>query len=168
MPENVEIERKFLISALPQDALLLPGVLIEQGYLNTDKERTTRIRVASSGEAYLTVKGVAHGATRVEIETPIDPKAARNMLSMVDGSVVSKVRRRLDFGGHVWEIDEFLGENQGLFVAEIELSSESEFFERPAWLGLEVTEDSRYANSNLALNPFRRWSVSARAVIGRA
>jgi adenylate cyclase len=155
--KNVEIERKFLLVSMPAYVAALPEVRIEQGFLNTDKHRVTRVRVTSEGEAFLTVKGLAHGATRVEIETPIDPQKARAMLSMVDGAVISKTRRRVANAGKIWEVDIFAGANEGLMVAEIELASEHESFDLPSWVGKEVTEDPRYANSSLALNPYSQW-----------
>jgi adenylate cyclase len=166
MPINMEIERKFLLSRVPDEVRELPGVLIEQGFLNADKRRVTRVRVTSEGEAFLTVKGLAHGASRVEIETPIDPLKAQAMLTMVEGSIISKVRRKITVAGKVWEIDEFQGANAGLVVAEIELESEEETFELPSWAGLEVTEDPRYANSSLALSPHSSWDASPMATKG--
>jgi CYTH domain-containing protein len=153
MSSNVEIERKFLMCSLPKFIEEIPAIRVDQGFLNADKNRVTRIRVTSENEAYLTVKGLSNGATRVEIETKIDVDKARDMLNMVEGSIVSKLRRKIIFGSKVWEIDQFIGANEGLLVAEIELSSEDEKFDIPPWVGMEVTTDARYANSNLALNP---------------
>lgn len=157
MAENMEIERKFLMDGLPAELAALPGVLIEQGFLNPDKRRTTRIRVTSEGEAFLTVKGLSQGASRKEFETAIDAEKAKGMLTMVEGAVISKTRRKVDFAGKTWEVDEFHGENAGLVMAEIELESEDEAFEKPAWALEEVTEDPRYANSSLALSPVSSW-----------
>lgn len=154
---NVEIERKFLMGVLPLEFEALPAVRIDQGYLNADKHRATRIRVTSDGEAFLTVKGLSHGATRVEIETPIDPDKARAMLAMVEGSIVSKLRRKVEFAGKTWEVDVFLADNAGLVVAEVELGSEDEPLDVPPWAGREVTTDGRYANSSLAMEPWTRW-----------
>lgn len=153
MSKNIEIERKFLMSTLPAFLEDIPAVRIDQGFLNADKNRVTRIRVTSENEAFLTVKGLSNGATRVEIETTIDVEKARDMLSMVEGAIVSKLRRKVFVGSKVWEIDQFLGANDGLLLAEIEFDSEAESFDIPTWVGMEVTTDSRYANSNLAFHP---------------
>lgn len=159
--ENMEIERKFLLGKLPAHIEALPATFIEQGYLNTDKERTTRVRVTSDGEAFLTVKGATRGISRVEVETPIDPVKARAMLSLCEASIVSKWRRKVEHEGHVWEVDVFAGENEGLIVAEIELSSEDEAFAVPSWVGAEVTRERGYGNSKLARNPFKSWPAAA-------
>lgn len=159
--KNVEIERKFELAGLEGISGMGPGVLIEQGFLSTDPKRVTRVRVTSQGEAFLTVKGKASGARRKEVETPIDPEAAREMLTLCEGHLIQKIRRKAVFGGKVWEIDEFLGENKGLFVAEVELESESEPVEIPAWAGRELTEDHAYANSSLAMRPFSSWGKAA-------
>lgn len=154
---DLEIERKFLLAGLPTELENVAATRIDQGYLNADKERATRVRVTSDGQALLTVKGVSRGASRVEIETSIDIKAARSMLTMVEGSIVSKLRRKVLFDGNIWEVDVFLGDNEGLVVAEIELTSEDQVFTRPAWVGAEITQDERYANSSLAMRPFKEW-----------
>lgn len=162
--KNIEIERKFLVGQLPSYVDGLPHVRIEQGFLNADRLRVTRVRLTSDGQAFLTVKGLANGATRVEIETPIDPGKARSMLAMVEGAVITKTRRRILYAGKNWELDIFEGANAGLVVAEIELDSESEAFEVPPWVGMEVTEDQRYANSNLALRPYSLWGEPVAAL----
>lgn len=156
----MEIERKFLLDKLPAGMEALHATFIEQGYLNTDTERTTRIRVTSAGEAFLTVKGAAHGISRVEVETPIDPVKARDMLALCEASIVSKWRRRVEHEGHVWEVDLFDGDNKGLIIAEIELAGEAEAFALPSWVGPEVSHDKRYSNSNLARTPFKTWPYS--------
>lgn len=158
--KNVEIERKFALSSLEGIEGLGEGVLIEQGFLSTVPERVARVRVISDGSAFFTVKGKASGARRVEIETPIDPQAAREMLALCEGSLIQKIRRKASYGGRIWEIDEFLGENKGLFVAEVELDSESDLVELPVWAGRELTEDQSYANSNLARRPFCSWGIT--------
>ena len=155
--ENIEIERKFIVASLPPEIDSLAPVSIEQGYLNLDKRRTTRVRVTSEGKAFLTVKGKSVGATRVEVETPIDPVKARSMLDLCEGSIVSKLRREVLHAGKTWEVDVFLGANAGLIVAEIELRSEDESFVLPSWVGPEVTEDSRYSNASLSKAPYSEW-----------
>jgi len=158
---GVEIERKFLVQGegWRQGA----GQRLVQGYLNRDKARTVRVRVAGDA-AFLTVKGVSVGATRAEFEYPIPLADAQALLALCDGPLVDKTRYRVAWGGVVWEVDEFAAENAGLVVAEVELPSEDTAFAKPAWVGVEVTHDPRYFNSNLASHPFARWpSVAAQA-----
>lgn len=151
---GIEIERKFLVTgtAWRQGA----GVRFSQGYLNRDKERTVRVRLAGE-KAFLTIKGVSAGASRAEFEYEIPASDAEQLLELSDGPVIEKVRRVIQLEGGTWEVDEFLGENAGLVVAEIELQSEDEAFARPEWLAEEVTHDARYFNSSLATHPFSRW-----------
>lgn len=153
----LEIERKFLVSGHAWRSA--DAVLYRQGYLNRDKQRTVRVRIAGD-RAFLTIKGVSSGATRVEFEYEIPVSEAAQLLTLCDGPLIEKTRHRVTVGGHVWEVDEFHGDNDGLVVAEIELGSEDEAFARPAWVTVEVTEDARYYNSNLAVRPFRTWSES--------
>lgn len=151
---GVEIERKFLVQGegWRQGA----GQRLVQGYLNRDKARTVRVRMAGE-QAFLTIKGVSVGATRAEFEYPIPVADAQALLALCDGPLVDKTRYRIPLGGVVWEVDEFAGENAGLVVAEVELPSEDTDFPRPDWLGAEVTQDPRYFNSNLARHPFSTW-----------
>jgi adenylate cyclase len=153
----LEIERKFLVSGHAWRTA--DGVSYRQGYLNRDKQRTVRVRIAGD-RAFLTIKGVSSGATRMEFEYEIPVAEAAQLLTLCDGPLIEKTRHRLTVGAHVWEVDEFHGDNAGLVVAEIELGSEDEAFERPDWVTVEVTEDARYYNSNLAVRPFRTWSES--------
>ncbi len=152
----VEIERKFRVTgdAWRNDS----GVLYRQGYLNRDKVRTVRIRIAG-GAAFLTIKGKSTGATRAEFEYPVPMDDAQALLALCDGPLIEKSRYIVLHAGHRWEVDEFAGDNAGLVVAELELSAEDEAFERPAWLGEEVTHDARYFNSNLATQPFCTWGA---------
>lgn len=152
----VEIERKFRVTgdAWRNDS----GVLYRQGYLNRDKLRTVRIRIAGSA-AFLTIKGKSTGATRAEFEYPVPMDDAQALLALCDGPLIEKTRYIVLHAGHRWEVDEFAGDNAGLVVAELELSAEDEAFERPAWLGPEVTQDARYFNSNLATQPFCTWGA---------
>lgn len=150
----IEIERKFLVRGDAwRDA---PPVFYSQGYLNRDKARTVRVRIAGE-EAFLTIKGASVGARRAEFEYPIPVWDARELLAMCEQPLIEKNRRKLLHEGFVWEVDEFLGENFGLVVAEIELPSEDTAFAKPDWLGAEVTDDARYFNSNLSRTPFTRW-----------
>jgi len=153
----LEIERKFLVTGCAWRTA--DGVLYRQGYLNRDKQRTVRVRIAGQ-QAFLTIKGASTGATRVEFEYGIPVGEAAQLLALCDGPLIEKTRHRITAGRHVWEVDEFHGDNAGLVVAEIELGSEDEAFEQPDWVAAEVTEDARYYNSNLAVKPFREWGES--------
>ncbi|MFT7724346.1 MAG: CYTH domain-containing protein [Roseateles sp.] len=154
---GIEIERKFLVRG---DGWRQPAeaqTRFSQGYLSRDPARTVRVRVAGE-RAFLTIKGATTGATRAEFEYAVPLADARQLLALCDGPVVEKIRHRCVAGGGLaWEIDEFLGANAGLVVAEIELASEDQPFARPAWLGEEVTGDARYVNANLAAHPFTGW-----------
>ncbi len=155
---TIEIERKFLVVGNTwRDA---PAVFYSQGYLNRDKARTVRVRIAGE-EAFLTIKGTSVGATRAEFEYPIPVWDARELLVMCEQPLIEKNRRKILHEGFIWEVDEFLGDNLGLVVAEIELPAEDTVFARPTWVGEEVTEDVRYFNSNLSLNPFCTWSTAS-------
>ncbi len=154
---GIEIERKFRV--VGDDWRLAPAVATAQGYLNRDKQRTVRVRIAQDA-AWLTVKGASRGASRAEFEYAIPVADAEQLLALCDGPLVRKLRRVVQHAGATWEIDEFQGDNAGLVVAEIELASEDETFEAPPWLGAEVTHDARYFNSNLATAPFSTWPES--------
>lgn len=151
-----EIERKFLIKG---DAWrdLAQGTMYRQGYLNSAKERTVRVRTVGD-KAFLTVKGITIGATRAEYEYEI-PFADCNALldNLAEKPLIEKKRYKIKQDEFVWEIDEFFGDNQGLIVAEIELVSEDQAFDKPHWVGEEVTGDPRYFNSNLIKHPFTKW-----------
>lgn len=120
------------------------------------RKRTVRVRL-SGEKAFLTIKGINSGATRAEYEYEIPVSHAEELLKICDGPILEKNRYALDCNGLIWEVDEFLGENEGLIVAEVELKSEDQSFECPNWVGPEVTEDSRYFNSNLCAHPFSKW-----------
>jgi adenylate cyclase len=153
---GVEIERKFLLVGDAWRALGTPS-LLRQGYLNADPARTVRVRIEGQG-AWLTIKSKNVGAARGEWEYPIPLADAAELLDHVcERPLIEKYRRRIELQGHTWEVDEFLGENAGLAVAEIELSSEGEGFARPDWIGEEVTGDPRYYNSSLIRLPFSQW-----------
>jgi len=160
---GVEIERKFLIAdgALQEVSHLYgEGVQYAQGYLSRGTGRTVRVRIAGT-EAFLTVKGPVSGISRAEFEYEIPINDARQMLMLCDGPVIEKIRRRIPHYGHVWEVDEFMGENEGLTVAEVELATADELVEIPSWIGKEVTGDPRYYNSNLTVHPYRLWRHEA-------
>jgi adenylate cyclase len=151
-----EIERKFLVIG---DGWRErgPAVRYRQGFLSTDPERTVRVRIAGD-RASLTIKGKTHGARRAEFEYEIPIDDAQRMLdTLCKRPLIEKVRHTVTVGGHAWEIDVFEGENDGLVIAELELQSEDEAFERPDWIGAEVTEDPRYFNSNLVERPYNTW-----------
>ena len=153
----VEIERKFLVKKETwQEVEKTDGLFFRQGYLLTDPNKTIRVRLTEQS-GYLTVKGVSVGATRAEFEYPIPKEDAQELLDSFAISDLTKVRYKINFGGKTWEIDEFLGKNQGLIVAEIELTTEDEEFELPDWIDTEVTGDARYYNSSLSIMPFTEW-----------
>ena len=151
-----EIERKFLVKEEAWKALA-KGTSYRQGYLNSIKERTVRVRTIAD-KGYLTVKGISTGATRSEYEYEIPAADADAMLTdLCEKPLIEKNRYKIHIGNHVWEIDEFFGENRGLVVAEVELTSENQAFQKPKWIGEEVTGDPRYFNSNLIKHPFTKW-----------
>lgn len=151
-----EIERKFLVKG-DEFRKLAEGVMYRQGYLNNAKERTVRIRTVGD-KAFLTIKGITVGATRVEYEYEIPLKDCNFMLdNLAEKPLIEKKRYKIPMDGFIWEIDEFFGANNGLIVAEIELQSEDQKFPKPDWIGGEVTGDPRYFNSNLIKNPYENW-----------
>lgn len=131
---------------------------IVQGYLSSVPERTVRVRIKGE-KGFLTVKGIGSesGASRYEWEKEISLDEARDLLKICEPGVIDKIRYLVKAGEHTFEVDEFFGDNQGLIMAEVELSSEEEAFEKPAWLGEEVTGYTRYYNSMLMKNPFKHW-----------
>ena len=151
---SVEIERKFLV--LGTSWRQGSGVRYLQGYLNLDKERTVRVR-RTEKQSFLCVKGISIGASRNEFEYKIPADDAEHLLKLCTGSIIQKIRHTVIYKGLKWEIDEFLGNNEGLVLAEVELESENQIFEKPEWVGMDVTHDPRYFNSNLAVNPYKNW-----------
>jgi CYTH domain-containing protein len=151
----LEIERKFLVKE--NDWRNGQGTMYLQGYLNSDENRNVRVRVVND-RGYLTVKGISQGATRVEYEYEIPKAEADAMLdNLCEKPLITKKRYKIVFKGFVWEVDEFLGENQGLIIAELELESEDQVFIKPEWIGEEVTGDPKYFNSNLIQRPYSKW-----------
>ena len=152
-----EIERKFLVSG-EFKPFAKKTVRIVQGYLSSVAERTVRIRVKGD-EGFITVKGIGSesGASRFEWEKEIPVSDALELMKLCEPGVIDKTRYLVDVGGHIYEVDEFYGDNDGLVVAEIELSSEDEDFIRPEWLGEEVTGDVKYYNSMLMKHPYKNW-----------
>lgn len=154
----IEIERKFLLAGDQWREQVLSKSKFSQGYLSRIAERTVRVRVADE-RGWLTVKGKSCGASRTEFEYEIPVAEAQQMLDQLcEQPIINKWRYRVEFKGHLWEIDQFLGNNEGLVVAEVELKREDEEFSRPNWLGREVTHDHRYFNSNLIEHPFKEWN----------
>ncbi len=156
--EHLEIERKFLVlsDAYKQEAT--SQVRIAQGFLNTDPERTVRVRIKGD-KGFLTIKGAsnASGTTRFEWETEISLAEATNLIDLCEDVILEKIRFEVPLGSKLFEVDEFLGENRGLVIAEVELNHEDEVFEKPKWLGEEVTGQPEYYNSQLSKNPFTQW-----------
>ena len=154
----IEIERKFLVTSDTFKAEAYAQNRIKQGYLSSVPERTVRVRIKGS-KGFLTIKGISSqsGLSRFEWEKEIPVDEATALLKLCEKGVIDKTRFEVKKGNHVFEIDEFYGENEGLIMAEIELQSETESFEKPSWLGEEVTNDPRYYNSYLSNNPYKNW-----------
>jgi adenylate cyclase len=151
----LEIERKFILKegAWRNEK----GNMYRQGYLNSAKERTVRVRIVDH-KGYLTVKGILRGAVRMEYEYEIPVTEAKAMLdNLCEKPLIEKMRYKIALNGLVWELDEFFGENQGLLMAEVELESEDQAFAKPEWIGVEVTDDPKYYNANLIHNPYSKW-----------
>jgi len=152
-----EIERKFLVKGeFKSDTK--KETRITQGYLSSIPERTVRVRVKGDN-GFITIKGIGSesGASRYEWEKEIPVDEVKDLLKICEPGVIDKTRFLVDSGNHTFEVDEFHGENNGLVVAEIELASETESFEKPEWLGEEVTGNTKYYNSMLMKNPYTKW-----------
>ena len=156
---GIEIERKFLVKKENWNQLEKPrGENFRQGYLLTDPKKTIRVR-QTSDKGFLTIKGISVGATRAEYEYEIPFVEAQELLDQFAVSELSKIRYKISVDHHIWEVDVFLGENEGLIVAEIELKTEDESFKIPDWIAQEVTAEEKYFNSNLTLNPYKNWEL---------
>jgi len=153
-----EIERKFLVKSDAYKAEAFKETRITQGYLSSVPERTVRIRVKGTS-GFITIKGIGNdsGASRFEWEKEIDAAEVMELMKIAEPGVIDKTRYQVKKGSHVYEVDEFYGDNQGLVVAEIELQNENDSFEKPEWLGQEVTGDPKYFNSMLMKNPYKNW-----------
>jgi adenylate cyclase len=165
----IEIERKFLVTSDAWRAAAHEVVPMAQGYLNDlavmdsgAMRASVRVRIAGN-EAFLNLKSREAGHTRQEFDYPIPVADARALLALCVGGLVDKRRHYVEYSGHLWEVDEFLGDNAGLVVAEIELRTADEAFVHPDWLGAEVTESTRYYNLALATRPYSQWSAAERA-----
>ncbi|MDR9825324.1 CYTH domain-containing protein [Vibrio sp. FNV 38] len=156
----IEIERKFLVSSDEFKSQATKQLRIIQGYLCSVPERTVRVRVKGA-QGFMTVKGISSesGASRFEWEREISLDEAQALLKICETGVIDKTRYLVECGAHTYEVDEFYGDNQGLVVAEIELNSEDEQFDKPSWLAKEVTGQRRYYNSVLMKQPFTTWDV---------
>lgn len=154
----IEIERKFLVLSDAFKSISVTQNQIAQGYLNSDPERTVRVRIKNN-QGFITIKGKSNesGLSRLEWEKEIDVAEATQLLALCEKGVIHKTRYEVPFGQHVVEVDVFEGENEGLIMAEIELKSETEPYAVPEWLGEEVTNDARYYNSYLSQNPYTLW-----------
>ena len=154
----LEIERKFLVKSDAFKAEAFRENEIKQGYLNSSPERAVRVRLKDDS-GFLTIKGKSDesGTTRFEWEKQISREEAEALLKLSEPGMISKIRYEVKAGAHIYEVDEFFEDNEGLILAEIELQSATEDFEKPVWLGEEVTGDHRYYNSQLSKKPFKLW-----------
>lgn len=154
----IEIERKFLVTSDAYKTEAYKHSRIVQGFLNTHKERTVRVRIQGD-KGFLTIKGAssADGLSRFEWEKELSVTECEALLKLCERGIIEKIRYEINFGNHIFEVDEFFGDNRGLVIAEIELSNETETFEKPSWLGNEVTGDIRYYNSQLSKQPYIAW-----------
>ncbi|WP_046754971.1 CYTH domain-containing protein [Kordia jejudonensis] len=153
-----EIERKFLVNNQKFKEEAITSFEIAQGFLNTHPERTVRIRIKGD-EGFLTIKGKSNesGTSRFEWEKEISIAEAKQLLQLCEEGIIEKIRHNIPRGTHTFEVDEFFGENEGLIVAEVELQHENEAFQKPTWLGKEVTGQTQYYNSQLSKKPYKTW-----------
>ncbi|MCK5682941.1 CYTH domain-containing protein [bacterium] len=153
-----EIERKFLVKEGTEVEKLGKTIRITQGYLSSVKERTVRVRIKGV-KGFLTIKGIGNesGASRYEFEKEIPVSDVEDLLKICEPGIIDKTRTNVPISKHVFEVDRFFGDNEGLTVAEVELTSEDEAFEKPEWLGEEVTGDVKYYNSMLVKTPYKNW-----------
>ena len=152
----LEIERKFKVANADWRDSVTRSTSLRQGYLSNKPEATVRVRL-ENGVGTLTIKSKTRCISRSEFEYDIPSSEATQLLQLCEGPLIEKIRHLVIIGEHTWEIDEFIGDNQGLIIAEIELSSEDESFEKPAWLSKEVSDDARYYNSSLVNHPYSQW-----------
>ena len=152
---GLEIERRFLVDGEAWRTLG-EACAYRQGYLSVDPARTVRVRIVGN-QAWMTLKAKITDTSRHEFEYPIPVEDAKIIMSTMCSQPIEKNRTRVSFSGHIWEVDEFFGANQGLVLAEIELPSEDALFEKPVWVGREITADGRYTNAYLADHPYSSW-----------
>lgn len=153
----IEIERKYLVEGDFKGEVSESSRIV-QGYICSEKGRTVRVRIRGE-HGFLTIKGPSDesGLARYEFEKEISMGDAEQLLNLCEPGIIDKIRHIVKHCGHIWEIDEFHGDNEGLVVAEIELASEDETFDKPGWIGKEVTGDRKYYNSMLTKMPYSRW-----------
>lgn len=156
---GIEIERKFLVKETTWQLIksTTTPIDIQQGYLSLEAERTVRVRIKKQ-QGILTIKGKSRGISRVEYEYPIPLADAQDLLKLCIGAIIKKKRYLIREGTLTWEVDEFSGANQGLIIAEIELEQENQSIVLPPWIDREVSNDTRYYNSNLVSHPFENWT----------
>lgn len=155
---NLEIERKFLVKSSTFKTEAFKNTKIVQGFLSTNKKRTVRVRLKGE-QGFLTIKGASskNGLSRFEWEKEISKTEAEDLLKLCKKGIIDKIRYEIKVENHIFEVDEFFGENEGLIVAEVELQAEEEAFTKPDWLGEEVTGNIKYYNSQLSSKPFTTW-----------
>ena len=155
---GIEIERKFKVCSNDYKQLAYTSDHIKQGYICSGHGRTVRVRLRG-GRGYLTIKGpsIDGGLSRYEFEKEITPEEAEQLFLLCEVGIIDKTRYLVNYGNHTFEIDEFYGDNEGLVMAEVELSAPDEPFEKPSFIGEEVTGDRRYYNAHLRLNPYKLW-----------
>lgn len=160
---GLEIERKFLVKGDGYKQLAFDSSRIKQGYICSERGRTVRVRIRDS-RGYLTIKGPSEngGLSRYEFEKEITLDEATQLMALCEPGIIDKRRYLVKSGNHTFEVDEFYGENEGLVMAEVELGSEDESYEKPDFIGEEVTGDRRYYNSQLRRNPFSVWGGEGR------
>jgi adenylate cyclase len=161
-----EIERKFLVRSAAWRPLATAQASIRQAYLTSGERATTRVRIKNGTAATLTIKSKQPELRRLEVECSISVLDAEALMALRHGDVIEKTRFTVPWRDHEWEVDVFAGENAGLVIGEIELRQEDEAFDRPPWLGIEITGQAQYYNGSLSRRPFRHWAMprSAAAV----
>lgn len=157
----IEIERKFLVNSDAFKNEAFKKTRISQGFLNTHKERTVRVRLKGD-KGFITVKGQSskNGLSRFEWEKEIPKNEAESLLKLCEPTIICKIRYEVEVGNHIFEVDEFFQDNKGLVIAEVELNFENEVFEKPNWLGKEVTGHIKYYNSQLSKEPYKSWDIN--------
>ena len=156
----IEIERKFLVNSKSFKTEAFKDTRIIQGYVNSNQQRAVRVRLKGD-VGYLTIKGESskNGLSRFEWEKEISKSEAKDLLKLCESGVIDKIRYEVKVGKHIFEVDEFFGDNKGLIVAEVELNDENETFEKPEWLGEEVSGQIKYYNSQLSKQPYNTWEL---------
>ncbi len=157
----IEIERKFLVNSDAYKSEAFKKTRISQGFLNTDKARTVRVRLKGD-KGFITVKGQSSkdGLSRFEWEKEIPKDETQSLLKLCEPTIIDKMRYEIEVGNHIFEVDEFFKDNEGLVIAEVELKFENEVFEKPNWLGKEVTGTIKYYNSQLSKAPYKSWGIN--------